>query len=327
MNARADVNVRADGTKVSVAAGVVEIRGPGGVEQLAAGEDGQLAPKGEVEVAGRGPGYVDFAVGAGDSFAVHDPSPPTAVGFATGQICPEGAVVELVSKGATTRSRGTGVVSVLAPSGAHKYRVRCATAEGISNDVAANGGFTVMRDAGTARLPRTAPSTMVDTDGRSYTVLYQNILPKISVRWPKAPEGAYTLNVVSPGGGSQSVSTGAPKHSFASGALREGVHRFTFESGATRSKPTTVDIRFDNATPTATLTSPADRSFGPGGGVVVSGVVMEGWKIAAGGRELALDGQLRFSGEVSAPTSERALAIRFSHARRGVHYYLRRSAR
>jgi len=257
---------------------------------------------------------------------VHDPKPPTAIGFATASNCPEGAIVEVDGK--NLRSRGQGVVAILVPSGSHRYEVHCVSASGIASDAAANGTIAVLRDAGTARIPRTAATTVVDTDGRNYTVLYQNLLPKLSVRWPNAPSAAsYTLTLASPGGKTESRASAAPSWSFAAGAVREGVHRLTAEaSGAGRSKVTTLDIRFDNAAPTATLTSPADGRFAAGGAVVVAGSALEGWTISAAGKELPLDNQLRFSGEVTAPAGERALAVQFVHSRRGVHYYLRRSA-
>ena len=320
----ADVRVDADAAKVSVIAGSAELRGPSGSEQLSAGEEGTLATQGKTAVAGRGPGYVDF-VAAGGSFAVHDPKPPTAIGFATGSACPEGAIVDVGGKG-KLRSRGTGVVSVLVPPGSHKYQVFCVTGAGVSGQAAASGGVSVLRDSGTARIPRTAATTLVDTDGRNYTVLYQNILPKISVRWPNAPAaGSYTLSVSSPGGKSESHSSGSPSWSFPSGALREGAHRLTFDAGSARSKTTTLELRFDNAAPTATLTSPPD-GFAPGSTVTVAGVALEGWVISAGGKDLPLDGQQRFSGEVTAPSGERALAVQFVNPRRGVHYYLRRAS-
>lgn len=321
----ATVRVKSDGSKVSVSAGTVHLETDAGTADLHAGEEGTVAPKGDAEVLGRGPGYVDFGARAGDSFAVHDPSPPTSVGFAIGGTCAGDAVVELKGR-AGARSSGSGTIAILIPPGAHKYEVHCVGQGGIDPHPAAGGTVSVMRDAGTARLPRTAPGTLVDTDGRSYTVLYQNLLPKITVRWPNAPQaGSYALRVISPGG-TQSFSSGTPSYSFASGALREGVHRITFQAGSAQSKETSLDIKFDNASPTATITGPANGSFAPGSSVVVSGIAMEGWKVFAGGQELSLDAAMRFSAQAAAPGNERALAIEFVNPRRGVHYYLRRSS-
>jgi hypothetical protein len=270
---------------------------------------------------------VDFVAGAAGSFAVHDPSPPTAIGFSTGGECPGGAVVSLAGRG-RDRSRGTGVVSILVPAGAHRFEVHCVGADGVEPRVASSGTVTVMHDAGTARLPRTAPATLVDADGRTYTVLYQNLLPKISVRWVNAPAAApYGLTVTSPGGATQSFSAASPSYSFGSGSFSEGEHHVRFHAAdGTASKDTRVDIRFDNATPTATLTSPSNGSFAPGSPVTVSGVALEGWKISAAGQDLPLDPAERFSGDVTAPAGQRALAILFENPRRGVQYYLRRSA-
>jgi hypothetical protein len=320
------VRVRAEATEIAVSAGAVELQSAAGIEELLAGEQGTIGAKGTTEVVGRGPGYVDFTTSAGASFAVHDPSPPTAIGFSTGSACPGGAVIEL-DRG-RARARGAGTVSILVPPGSHHYDVHCVDASGIRHESAAGGSVSVIHDGGTARIPRTAPSTLVDTDGRSYTVLYQNILPKISVRWPNAPQASsYTLSLASPGGKTETHTAQSPSYSFVSGALREGVHRLTFEAGGTRSKATTVDIRFDNAAPTATLTSPGNGSFAPGGSVTVSGLALEGWKISAGGTELPLDSQLRFTGTVTAPAGQRALAVLFENPHRGVHYYLRRAGR
>jgi ferric-dicitrate binding protein FerR (iron transport regulator) len=324
--AKAEVRVKADVTQVSVTAGTVEVRSAAGTEELAAGEQGTIGAKGTTEVVGRGPGYMDFSTSAGASFAVHDPSPPTAIGFVTGAACPAGAVVEL-DRG-RSRARGDGTVSILVPAGAHRYDVHCVDGAGVQSAIAATGTVAVLHDGGTARIPRTAPATLVDTDGRTYTVLYQNLLPKISVRWPGAPQApSYTVTHAAPGGSSETHQASSPSFAFASGALREGSHRLTFEGGGARSKATTVDIRFDNAAPTATLTSPANGGFAPGASVTVSGVALEGWKISVAGAVLPLDSQLRFSGAATAPAGQRALAVLFENPHRGVHYYLRRAGR
>ncbi|HEV8247625.1 MAG TPA: hypothetical protein VGP93_17745, partial [Polyangiaceae bacterium] len=138
--------------------------------------------------------------------------------------------------------------------------------------------------------------------------------------------GPFTLKVRSSTGRTQNISTAVASFTFPSGSLGEGTHTFTFESGARRSKATTVDIRFDNATPTASLSSPGDGSFGPGSSVLVAGSALPGWSVTVGGTQLPMDEQHRFSGQASAPSGERALAIRFAHPQRGTHYYLRRVA-
>ncbi len=274
----------------------------------------------------RGPERVDFVAAAGDSFVVHDPKPPTAIAFTKGG-CPTGAILTLGASKGGRETVGGARVSAEFGSGSHRYVVSCLEANGAKGADLAQGTISVVADAGLRRLARTAPLTNVDTDGRRYTVLYQTLLPKISVRWPNAPQaGSYVLSVRSPQG-SRTLTTKSASHLFAAGALAEGEHVLAFEGDGKRSKPTNLAIRFDNAAPTASLSSPADGSFGPGASVLVAGSALPGWSVSAGGRELTQDAQNRFSEQVSAPSGERALVIRFSQPGRGVHYYLRRSGR
>jgi hypothetical protein len=273
-----------------------------------------------------GPGVVDFVAGAGDSFVIHDPKPPTSIAFVHSGC--DGELVLTLDPGRRPReTSGRGRVSAEVSSGSHRYTVACLAAGETKGTRVADGNVAVFADAGSRRLARTAPASAVDTDGRRYTVLYQTLLPIISVRWPNAPAAsAYTLRVGS-SSGARTFATSKPSHSFAAGALAEGDHTLFFEANGVRSKQTSVAIRFDNAAPTASISSPADRSFAPGASVLVSGSALPGWTVSAVGKELTQDAQNRFSGDVGAPVAERALAIRFSHPSRGTHYYLRRSAR
>jgi hypothetical protein len=112
-----------------------------------------------------------------------------------------------------------------------------------------------------------------------------------------------------------------------SGEVGEGNHRLWFTVGARRSPETTLRIRFDNAAATAMIREPsAATSLTPGSTVHVSGAVLPDTDVRAGGSALPVDPQLRFEGDVSVPSQTDALVIRFSHPRRGVHYYLRRVA-
>ena len=61
------------------------------------------------------------------------------------------------------------------------------SAAGRPSKVVARGTVRVERDAGTSQLPARAPTSLVDADGRGYTVYYQNQLPEVRVRWPNAP--------------------------------------------------------------------------------------------------------------------------------------------
>jgi hypothetical protein len=154
------------------------------------------------------------------------------------------------------------------------------------------------------------------------------LLPKVAVRWPNPPKsGPFTLTLSSRGKPQRQFSSAAPSYSLPGGALAEGSHELWFEGHGERSRKTTVLVQFDNAAPMASISSPAERSFAPGTTVSVAGTALPGWTVSAGGRDLAQDGQQRFSAEVAAPADVAALTIRFSHPQRGVHYYLRRSSR
>jgi hypothetical protein len=320
-NTSADVEAGGKkGTEVRVHLGEVEVRGRK-TDVLSGGESGLLSRDGELSISGRGPTHVDLVVNAGDSFTVHDPKPPTAVGFRLAAQCPQGSVL---SFGATQWAGGEAQVNASINTGQHSYQVRCLGPDGPQAEVVAQGRVIVVRDAGTAPIASKAPVTHVETDGRRYTVLYQNRLPKITVGWAAAPVApSYTLTI-----DGRSIRTATPNHAFASGRLGEGTHTVRFRAATNplrRSRRTTIYIRFDNAMPTASLDALSKPAFTRDGSVTISGKSLPGWQVSVGGKELKLDGQSRFRGEVQVPEGHSALTVMFSHPTRGTHYYLRRS--
>jgi hypothetical protein len=318
----------AAGTEVDVSVGAVTVVAKQR-ERVRAGESAVLGKDGEVEVGGRSLPYADIALDPGQSIVVHDPTPPTAVRFHLGPKCPGDAVVETASKsrrGSEGRARGTKNVSIAFGPGANQYEVRCVEEGVVKKEPIASGKVTVVPDSGNVPLPNSAPRTSVEADGRRYTITYQNLLPAVSITWPRAPKSDHYTLKVSSGRGSKMLTTSSPSYRFGSGALLEGTHKLVFATatGAT-SRLTTVEVRFDNAAPKASLRSPGDRSFAPGASVTVAGVALPGWSVDVNGTALPTDGQQRFAGKTAAPADLRALAVRFSHADRGVHYYLRRN--
>jgi hypothetical protein len=276
---------------------------------------------------GGGPDYADFSVTAGTSFVLHVARPPAAVELRFDGKCDGEAAIEdrkrLVSK-------GTGSANMLLKTGRHVYRVRCLDPAGHpAREVVAKGSILVLRDSGAARLPRSAASSFVETDGRRYKVMYQTRIPNISVRWPQAPKGQkYVLHISSKRGKKQ-IKTRRPEYAFKSGALSEGVHEIKFEAIgnlARTSKTTTVDIRFDNAAPKASILTPKEGGFQPGSRVAVSGVAMADWDVSLVGGQVDIDAEHRFTGEVVHLTKYKAIALRLTHKRRGIHYYLRRAS-
>jgi ferric-dicitrate binding protein FerR (iron transport regulator) len=322
---RSSIDVRRDGTTAVIAErGSLEVKTARATELVNAGESLVIAKTGAMQLAGRSLDYADLVLTAGESCVVHDPSPPTALGFAIPTSCVGGAVLRLSNSDAKNGIRGSEQINV-AVTGSVKYRIHCVTPDGVAERAEAEGAVSVITDAGTRRISTTAPSNVVDADGRHYTLLYQNALPQVVIRWASAPNAPLQLEHVHRG---KSVLHPAPGKSFVfkSGALAEGTHTLSFSSaGAERSAATTVEVRFDNAAPTASITSPTDRAFGPGAEVTVSGMALPGWHVTVSGRELVQDSQYRFSGQASAPARTRALAVRFTNPQRGVHYYLRRS--
>lgn len=321
-----DARVRLDvlgrrGTEVRIETGRASIDGARDDETLAAGETAVLTPEGELTVGGRGPARADFAITAGASITVHDPRPPTALGVRFGELCTGRGVVELL-RGATVSasSAGEGQANLLLASGTHVYRVRC-----LGTDVSATGTVRVVRDSGVEPLPPSAPRTVVDTDGRTYRVMYQTHLPDLTVRWPRPPaSGPYVLTVRPASGAARTFSSSTPRVDVASGVLSTGIYRLSFAASGQTSRETTLEIRFDNAMPTASIRAPADGSFAPGESVRVAGIAVPGWTASVDGVALELDPQLRFEGTVNAPTNQGALAIELRHASRGRHVYVRR---
>ncbi len=317
----ADVTIGPEQSEVRVHLGLVEIQGET-TEEVRGGETGVVKRSGKVTVSGRGPSPVDLVVAAGSTFTVHDPKPPTAIGFELDGQCDHGAVVQL---GKLRYAGNAQQASAPFSPGTYPYQIRCLTRTGPADSPAATGRVTVVLDAGKRPITKTAPSTHVNTDGRRYTVLYQSRLPQISVGWATAPPASsYTLVVT--GGAARTVKTASPNYSFGSGALTEGTHQLYFEAASDpprRSRTTTVSIRFDNATPTASIAGPTELPAGESVGL--QGTALPGWSVSVGGKELPLDGQHRFSAEVTMPKDGKSLPVRFEHPTRGVHYYLRRA--
>ena len=326
--------VRTGGGKSNIAVqqGRVKVLDAEEENTLSAGEKLTVVkkrPEEQIDLASvtSGPDVIDIGVQAGESFVVHVAEPPAAIRFRTGQKCPLGSLLRLSDKA----SRGQdGGVSMNIAQGRHRYTVQCIGESGkLEGKAAFAGNVIVTRDSGRARLPSKAPTSMVEADGRKYRVIYQNLLPKIYFSWRKAPKSAsYAVIVAKNGGGTKRFTTGKPEYAFSAGSLRDGVHRLTFEQvggRGRRSKATTLEIRFDNVAPKASIREPADHSFPAGQTVNISGVAVDGWKASVPGGTIEMDKQHRFSGNVVFAGKNRSLAIRLSSAKRRVHYYLRRS--
>jgi ferric-dicitrate binding protein FerR (iron transport regulator) len=313
-------------TDVTAEQGEVEVHGKNGRVILTPGQSTSLGRGGELESENATPTRVDFSITAGESPIVHDPGAPTAVRVQFPGLCTGLAEVEVAAgrkKGA--RARGAGSAAVMAAPGTNRYRVRCVEDNGVS-DVRAQGVILVAKDSGTARLPLRAPHNAIDADGRRYTVLYQNLLPQLTVNWPSAPAGkTLVLHVEPEHGATRAINTNMASVQFSSGQFAEGTYSFWFEipDDRHRSPKTTLRVDFDNAAPAAQIQEPTPGE--PISGVVkVAGIAMEGASVSVSGVDLPLDAQYRFRDEASARPGEASLAIRIAHPKHGIHYYLRR---
>ena len=322
---RVDLGVRGGDAEVKATRGRAALRGTADSYTLRTGQTAVLRENGTIDARGRAPARAHIALPAGTSATLHDPSGPVAVKIRFADQCPEEGMVEL-SRG-TMRSYGVGQANILVPVGRHAYQVRCSSNGNPSGGSVASGTLTVRRDSGRAPLPVRAQRNVVDADGRRYTVLYQNILPIVSVRWPDAPSTSnYSLVIRSRAGTSRRIDASSPQVTLESGDIPEGTHQLTFEApggSPPRSPTTTLTVGYDNAASAVYLREPGTGAIS-GGPVAVRGVALEGWTVSVGGTDLPLDRYFRFNGTASVPADVDAVAIRLVHPRHGVHYYLRR---
>jgi hypothetical protein len=270
-----------------------------------------------------GPPRTSLQVGAGESFSVHAARLPVNVALDVGGRCP-GEAALIAGK---QRTRGQAKVSAALGAGSHAYALHCLAPDGaLVEPPLASGTISVQRDPGTARLPARAPTAVIDADGKRYTVLYQNLLPRITFEWPNAPKSNRYVVAAESNGKSNMWSSERASYAFKAGALREGTHTLvmTTPDGA-RSKPTTLEIRFDNAAPKASVSKPRDGDFAPGDSVDVAGVALPGLEVSLLGGKLEVDAQSRFSGAIQTSADRPDVVLRIESPRSGVHYYVRKA--
>ena len=333
---RADLRVDRREARVAVTGGVVDVVGDRGArERLVTGQSGVIEPGGAVRTSVRQPERADFTIRAGLSATIHDPGPPTDVRIDFSGRCKGAGAVELSGPGradrVTVQGRGSAIGRLA--RGAHSYRVRCSEDSDASAAVVASGQLRVVKDVGTRPLAQQAPHNTVDADGRRYTVMYQNLLPAITFRWPGAPEADRYRLVVAPRKGKRTeLGLIASTHTIVSGALAEGHYTYWFEAlgpgGPRRHSPrSALTINFDNAARSGYLISPRPDAQWNGESVVVSGGAIDGWRVSVRGKLLPLDRQQRFSAPIVRARDENGIAVQFSHPTHGVHLYVRRAVR
>ena len=329
--ASADVLVEGRETNVFSRAGTTELRGRKSVKTLTGVETASLGEGGTVEKSMVTSEPPEFFMAAGESATLHTTHVPTPVLVRVDPACSGGAYVELARGGrfvpvgladAAAEGQDRSIVLGLG-EGNHSYRVRCPEQAGATT----TGTVRILRDSGMAHVPRTPGHNALHADGRRYSVLYQNLLPELTLDWPDAPAGEPLTLKLRAKDNVDAIALTTSSYSFPSGKLGDGTYGFWFESQRdprVRSLETTVRIAFDNAAPTAEIHEPDDGFTPADGKVVVSGVAVEGVHVSVGAMTIPLDAQYRFRGEVPVAPGDKSIAIRIAHPTRGVDYYLRR---
>jgi hypothetical protein len=314
-------------TKVSLMkGGTAKVTAGGGTLDMNRGDSAAiLHPSGAIHPLEQIPSYFDFRIGVGDSFTVHDPRPPTAIQFQFLGKCPGGGVIELDHDSSFRTARlspGTDNANFMVPPGSWAYRLRCGDGEG---KAVAAGHIYVGHDDGRKPLPPNGPNLdKVDADGRNYNVTYQSLIPNLEVHYKGAPgAGALKLHLAQ-GGKDQTFDAKNDKVTVPGSQLKETSYTYWFDrDGVKTDKVSTLKIDSDpNAAQVYIEAPPNAQPFGAS--IDVKGAVLPGWSAAIEGVEVPIDRQRRFEASIPPPPGQ-ALAIRLSHPKRGVHYYLRRA--
>jgi len=276
------------------------------------------------------PTFADITISSGESATIHDPAPPTNIRIPIGN-CESGGVIEIKSAGRGKKPlsvRGERDAIARLPRGTHGYRIRCLINGKPSRKTLVRGQLSVRRDAAIRRLPKAAPTVQVEADGRPYTVRYQNLLPRITFRWPDpAVSNTYTFHIKSGKGKTRTESSSRPEIVYRSGQLEEGNHSFFFSTAdGRRSANGRLRIAFDNTARTAYISEPVEGTPTPGQAVRVAGTALTHSQVSISGQKVSVDAQGRFRAETVAPKQDRAIAIRVQRKTSDIHYYLRHLA-
>jgi hypothetical protein len=219
------------------------------------------------------------------------------------------------------------------PYGEYRWRAAC---DGIGEMPATSeheGRIARRADrSGQAQVPTAPLHNTLDSTGRQYTVLYQNHLPAITLRWSGAPEAErYRLDVYDNASGRRLHSGQHERASqgFPPGFFREGSYYWVFRvedaSGRRASPLTRVQLVFDNQMPSIQIIEPREGAAATGT-VRVRGVAAAGSTVTVNGVHVALSGDSRFDQDVPIGPGN-VLVFRVSAPRRGSGLYLRHLSR
>lgn len=287
-----------------------------GTQTLTAGETLVVTANGEVEKASPPPRRTVATIAAGESPNIHDAAAPTPLRITFQGVCTVEVAKDRTFKRVIARSGGTDGANVLVPVGTSSYRAKC-------GGKTTTGTIRIAKDSGRAPLPKAAAKTLVEMDGREYTILYQNLLPELTLSWKAAPKKPPYAFVLKGSGGEKRFTSNEPKVTIPAGDVHEGSYTAWVEPKAgAKSEQGKIIIDFDNAAPSASLeTVEANVTT-----IVVKGVVIEGSTVSANGTAVELDRQRRFTAQLTPGDSEDGAAIRIANSKGGIHYYVVRAA-
>ena len=322
--ARLDVNAKGE-TKIAVLEGSAKLTGAPGTElDMKTGEVASLQKVGKITQTAKIPDYFDLRVTVGETFTVHDPKGNSALQFVWPGKCPAGGTIELDSDPRFRTPRLTGgkeSANIMAEAGAWSYRLLCSNGGG-----GGSGRVIVRKDAGTRPLPKDPPVNPIDADGRTYRISYQSLIPNVTIKVPGTGR-SFKLHLAT-GGAEETFDSDKPLFKVDGKKLKEATYTYWVDrDGVKQDKASTLIINFDQTAPQVYIESPANgKPFAAE--IDVKGAVLPGWTAKVDVTEIPIDKNTRrFSAKVGAPSGQQALAIRLSHPQRGVHYYLRRSAK
>lgn len=287
-----------------------------GTHTLEAGETLTVSAQGDVEKAAPPPKRTVATIASGESPIIHDAAAPSPIRVTFQGVCTVEVAKDRAFKRVIARSGGTDSANVLVPAGAFSYRTRC-------GGKTTTGTVRIVKDSGRAPLPKAAAKTLVEMDGREYTILYQNLLPQLTLSWKAAPKKPPYAFVLKSSTGEKRFTSDEPKVTIPAGDVREGSYTAWVEPKAgAKSEQGKIVIDFDNAAPSASIdTVEANVTT-----IVVKGVVIEGSTVSANGTPVELDRQRRFTAQLTPGESEDGAAIRILNSKGGIHYYVMRAA-
>lgn len=231
-------------------------------------------------------------------------------------------------------SEGTEIPLKNIPYGRFSWTVACVRDGGPDWSKVRSGRFARHGDRSSgAKISLHVPRNSLESNGRFYTVTYQNRLPAVRLRWSTAPEANRYLLEVFENSSGRRVHRGyrdRPAQSFRSGFFRQGTYYWYFRtdeaSGAKTSPVTRVRIAYDGSSPELQIAEPREGARVSGGTVRVRGAAMLGATVTVNGIELDINSAGRFDQEIALGDTQSVLVFRTSTSHGG-GFYLRHLSR